>query len=197
LIRYINEAEVEKLLHMPETVELVEAALKARADGRAVDVPRVRYEVLTRTVRNGAAPPVADAGPDQIGVPAGTITLNGSNSYDPNGEKLTYSWTQEAGPSVALNGANQSTATFTAAAGENYTFRLTVRNESGLQASARVRISTRADERVQILFFVANPPTINVGQASQLSWRVLNATEVTISEIGQVAAQGTSSVSPQ
>ncbi len=60
-----------------------------------------------------------------------------------------------------------------------------------------MRISTRADERVQILFFVANPPTINIGQASQLSWRVLNATEVTISEIGQVAAQGTSSVSPQ
>ena len=27
MIRYINEAEVEKILHMPETVELVEAAL--------------------------------------------------------------------------------------------------------------------------------------------------------------------------
>ena len=40
-----------------------------------VDVPRVRYEVLTRLVHVGETPPIADAGPDQIGVPAGTITL--------------------------------------------------------------------------------------------------------------------------
>jgi hypothetical protein len=160
------------------------------------DVPRVRYEVLTRTVRNGAAPPVADAGPDQIGVAAGAITLDGSKSYDPNGEKLTYSWTQEAGPSVALSGANSATASFTAAAGEVYVFRLTVRNESGLSASARTRITTRAEERVQILLFAANPQQIQSGQSSQLSWRVLNATEVTISEIGKVAESGTSTVSP-
>ena len=35
------------------------------------DVPRVRYEVLTRTVRTGNDAPVANAGPDQIGVAAG------------------------------------------------------------------------------------------------------------------------------
>ena len=34
-----------------------------------VDVPRIRWELLTRRVRNGSSPPVADAGPDQIGVP--------------------------------------------------------------------------------------------------------------------------------
>jgi hypothetical protein len=161
------------------------------------DVPRVRYEVLTRTVRNGVAPPVADAGPDQIGVPAGTITLNGSNSYDPNGESLTYSWVQEGGPTVAISGANMSVATFTAAAGEAYTFRLTVRNQSGLTASARARVTTQAQSPVEILFFIANPAQIQAGQASQLSWRVLNATSVTISGIGNVAAQGTNSVSPQ
>ena len=33
-----------------------------------MDVPRIRYEVLTRRVRTGNDPPVADAGPDQIGV---------------------------------------------------------------------------------------------------------------------------------
>ena len=36
-----------------------------------VDVPRIRYEMLTRTVRTGNDPPVADAGPDQINVAAG------------------------------------------------------------------------------------------------------------------------------
>ena len=155
-----------------------------------VDVPRVRYEVLTRRVRNGAAPPVADAGPDQIGIPAGAVTLNGSGSYDPNGEKLTYQWTQETGNSVALSGANQAVATFTAVAGESYTFRLTVKNESGLTAAARTRVSTRSEDKVQIVFFSANPRSIQLGQASQLSWKVLNATDVTISEIGAVSPQG-------
>jgi len=161
-----------------------------------VDVPRVRWELLTRTVRRGASPPVADAGPNQIGVPAGTITLNGTNSYDPNGEKLTYQWVQETGPPVALNGANMATATFTAASGQTYVFRLTVTNESGLSSSARVRITTQQAAQVQILFFISNPGTINSGQASQLSWKVLNATSVSISGIGNVGQQGSSSVSP-
>src|SRR4051812_3301887 len=42
MIRYINEQEVAQILKMPKTVELVEASLKARAEGRASDVPRVR-----------------------------------------------------------------------------------------------------------------------------------------------------------
>jgi hypothetical protein len=161
-----------------------------------VDVPRVRYEVLSRRVQDGAAPPVADAGPDQIGVPAGTITLNGSNSYDPNGEPLTFSWVQEGGPNVALSGANQAVATFTAVAGQAYTFRLTVRNQSGLSASARTRVSTRAEDRVQVIFFTANPPSIRAGQQATLFWRVINAETVTISGIGQVGPEGSAPVSP-
>ena len=161
-----------------------------------VDVPRVRWELLTRTVRNGASPPVADAGANQIAIPAGNVTLNGSNSYDPNGETLTYEWVQESGPSVPLSGANMASATFTAAAGQSYSFRLTVRNQSGLSSSARVRVTTRAEARTDILFFNANPTTINAGQSSQLAWKVSNSTDVSISGIGAVAAQGTASVSP-
>src|SRR6185369_6932354 len=59
-----------------------------------VDVPRVRYEMLTRQTRTGNQAPVADAGPDQIGVAAGTITLNGSGSFDPEGDPITYQWSQ-------------------------------------------------------------------------------------------------------
>ncbi len=162
-----------------------------------VDVPRVRYEVLERRVARGSAPPVADAGPDQIGIPAGTVTLNGSNSYDPNGQKLTYSWVQESGPPVALSGANQPVATFAAASGQTFSFRLTVRNEDGLTASARTRVSVKANDPVQIVFFVAAPPSINQGQNSELSWRVLNADTVTINGIGTVAAEGKTTVSPQ
>ena len=68
-----------------------------------MQVPRVRYEVIAKTTHRGVSPPVANAGPDQIGIPAGTVTLNGSGSYDPNGEALTYQWVQEGGPAVALS----------------------------------------------------------------------------------------------
>ncbi|MGI8741407.1 MAG: PKD domain-containing protein [Bryobacteraceae bacterium] len=146
-----------------------------------MEVPRVRYEVLERRLRNGVSPPIADAGPDQIGVPAGTITLNGSNSRDPNGEALTFQWVQEAGPAVSLSSPTSAVTTFPAAAGEAYSFRLTVRNTDAQQASARVRVTTTAPQKVQILFFTADPLTIDAGQRSTLSWRVLNAETVTIS----------------
>ncbi|MGZ8229903.1 MAG: ornithine cyclodeaminase family protein [Burkholderiales bacterium] len=42
MIRYLTEADVKQLLTMPLAIELVEASLKARAEGHAVDVPRVR-----------------------------------------------------------------------------------------------------------------------------------------------------------
>jgi hypothetical protein len=163
-----------------------------------VDVPRVRYELLSRIVRTGAAlPPVADAGPDQTGVPAGPVRLDGSNSYDPNGEQLTYAWTQELGPSVALSSPGQPVTTFTGAAGQIYGFRLTVRNQSGLQASARVRVTMRAeDTRPQILFFVGNPTRIQRGQSSELAWRVLGADEVNITELGRVQLEGRNAVVP-
>jgi hypothetical protein len=167
------------------------------ASGRPVpvQVPRVRYELLSRTVRTGALqPPVADAGPDQIGVTAGLIRLDGSNSYDPNGERLTYQWIQEAGPQVSLSGAANATTTFTSAAGQVYVFRLTVRNESGLQASARVRVTTRTEDRVQILFFIANPTVVRQGATSELSWKVLNADEVTLETVGTVGAEGRAQV---
>ncbi len=161
-----------------------------------VDVPRVRYEVMERRVARGSAPPIADAGPDQIGIPAGTVTLNGTGSYDPNGQKLTYQWVQDGGPAVSISGTTQATATFAATAGQNYSFRLTVRNEDGLTAAARTRVTTKTADTVQIIFFVANPTNINQGQSSELSWKVINADTVTISTLGTVAAEGKAPVSP-
>jgi PKD domain len=61
-----------------------------------------------------ATPPVADAGPDQtvfLGAPA---QLDGTGSDDPDGDPLTYAWTQAAGPSVTLSDAASPTPTFTA-----------------------------------------------------------------------------------
>jgi hypothetical protein len=161
-----------------------------------MDVPRIRYEIGTRRV--GSSPPIADAGPPQIGVPAGTITLNGSGSYDPLGEALTYQWTQISGPSVTLANANTPVATFTAAGGQSYSFRLTVTNTDKLSGSASTSVSTAAPAQVRILQFSANPASVQSGQVSTLTWVVENATTVTITPgIGNVDAHsGSVSVTP-
>jgi hypothetical protein len=158
-----------------------------------MDVPRIRYELLTRQVGHSA--PVADAGPNQF-VPAGAITLNGTGSYSPDGEALNYSWSQISGPSVALTGANAATATFTAAPGQTYSFRLTVTGQvSGLQSSATTTVTTRA--AIRIVNFSATPSQINAGQHSIVSWNVPNATTVNITPtIGSVNPSGTATVTP-
>jgi hypothetical protein len=162
-----------------------------------VDVPRVRYEIMTRTVRTGNDAPVANAGPDQIGVGAGQITLDGSGSYDPEGDALTYQWVQVAGPGVSLAGMNTARATFTAAEGQSYGFRLTVRDPQGQQGVDSVTVTTSATAPVQIVRFQASPDRIRAGQQSTIDWQVLNADSVTITEIGAVPANGTRSVSPR
>jgi hypothetical protein len=161
-----------------------------------VDVPRVRYEVLTRLVHVGETPPIADAGPDQIGVPAGTITLNGSASYSPDGNPLTYQWIQEAGPTVSLSSPTAAITTYTAVGGQAYTFRLVVKDNFGGQGSARVHVTTVSASVPTVVNFQANPTSITAGQASVLSWTVTGADSVSITAVGTVPLTGTASVTP-
>ena len=144
-----------------------------------MDVPRIRYEFGTRRV--GSSPPIADAGPNQLGITAGMVTLNGSGSYDPLGEALTYQWTQISGQTVTLATPTAATTTFTAAAGQSYSFRLTVKNTDGLQASAATSVSTTSPNAAAITQFAANPASIQSGQSTTLTWSVSNATAASIS----------------
>ncbi len=163
-----------------------------------VDIPRVRYELLTRKVRTGNDPPVADAGPDQAGIASGLVNLDGSGSYSPEGNPITYQWTQIAGPAVSITNATSAKASFTSTDSQSYAFRLTVKDNFGGQGTARVAISTRAPSLVRILRFTANPPTIKSGATSTINWQVENADTVEISGIGLVdKTQGSTQVSPK
>jgi len=160
-----------------------------------MDVPRVRYELLTRPIGN--SPPVANAGPDQVGVPAGTVTLDASGSFDPDNDPITYQWIQIGGNNVTLSAPTAAKTTFTAAAGQTYVFKLTVTDSGGLSSSATTRVATTTPTAATIVRFDATPSTISAGQSAQLNWVVQGATSVSINNgIGNVALTGSTTVSP-
>lgn len=161
-----------------------------------VDIPRVRYELLTRRVRTGNSAPVADAGPDQV-VDVGTVTLDGSASFDPDGDAITYQWDQVAGPPIDLTNRTAAKASFGAKEGMLYSFRLTVKDALGLAALARTSVTVKATPKVVIQKFTATPTTVRDGNSSTLAWQVLNADEVEITSLGKVNPQaGTGQVTP-
>src|SRR5216684_700174 len=94
-------------------------------------------------------PPVANAGPDQTlpaTGPTTAVTLNGSLSSDPDGDALTFVWTQ--GGTVV---GNSAVVPLTLKIG-TYTFTLTVTDAGGLSSSATTHVT-----------ITNQPPVANAG----------------------------------
>ncbi|MCB9385087.1 MAG: OmpA family protein [Bryobacterales bacterium] len=94
--------------------------------------------VVTINVENENHSPIAIAeAPTAILVPAGTLTgtgtLDGSKSYDPDGDPITYQWTNIGSLPVNIKnpGAAQATVEFLGGYGR-YEFQLTVTDDKGL-----------------------------------------------------------------
>jgi hypothetical protein len=103
-------------------------------------------------------PPVADAGPDQNVDEQTTVTLDGSNSSDPDDGIESYRWKQIAGPSVSLSDPEAVQPTFLAPIvdpdGVSFTFELTVTDVGGLRSS---------DTTIVNVTWLNDPPTANAG----------------------------------
>ncbi len=85
------------------------------------------------SVNNVNRRPTARVGPAQTIVSGTEVTLDGSGSDDPDGETVTWSWTQTSGPSVTLSDATAASPTFTAptvTAATELTFALEVHDAS-------------------------------------------------------------------
>jgi|CXWL01.1.fsa_nt_gi hypothetical protein len=95
-------------------------------------------------ISNINQPPVADAGPDQTVQEGSPVLLDGTASYDPDVEPLTYQWTQLFGPAVTLLGSNTVLPTFVApsvgAGGATIVFDLTVTDPHNLTGPDSVSI---------------------------------------------------------
>ena len=87
------------------------------------------YDYVTVTITPDNRAPIPNAGPLQTAVPGQRMTLNGTQSRDPDGDPLNYTWTQTSGTPVHLENSHSPTATFTIpnlAAGEELRFQLHV-----------------------------------------------------------------------
>jgi hypothetical protein len=103
-------------------------------------------------------PPRADAGPDQNVDEETTVTLDGSNSFDPDDGIKSYRWKQIAGPSVSLSDPEAVKPTFLApnvgTDGMSFTFELVVTDFGGLQSS---------DTTIVNVIWLNDPPSADAG----------------------------------
>jgi hypothetical protein len=110
----------------------------------------------TVTISFNNVAPVAEAGDNQaVNLYGSVVTLNGSQSYDPNGDELSYAWSFTSKPQASqasLNGANTATPSFVADLHGDYIVQLTVKDAFGGTASDTVTVS-----------FNNLPPVANAG----------------------------------
>ena len=136
------------------------------------------------------APPTVSAGADQSVLEAETVQLSGSAS-DPDGDSLTYRWTQVSGPTISLSDATLLSPSFTAPdveSDQNITLRLSVEDGSNAAVSDEVTISVgQAEESVDAGFGRIVPPgelvSLNATVGSGIiSWQQIEGTAVTLSD---------------
>jgi len=135
-----------RLLYRPGNV-------MGQSAGRWVHIPWNGWnEADLRTL---GQPPAADAGPDRTVSTNTLVTLDGSRSYDPDGNyPLSYFWTQTGGPPVTLSDPRVVSPTFTAPGNPTVlTFTLVVTDSQGLP--------DRTPDEVVIT--VTNPPVADAG----------------------------------
>lgn len=110
--------------------------------------------------------PVANAGRNQvISLPADSIALDGSASYDPDGKIVSWKWVKKSGPSAAvLNNDTVATTLVSGLVAGTYVFTLTVTDNNGGTSSADVSV------------LVNQPPVAKAGQNQVINLPVASVT---------------------
>ena len=118
--------------------------------------------------------PHADAGAEQTVDEGEWVTLNGEDSYDPNGQSLDYSWTQTSGQGVDLEDINDPQARFWAPYvynDETLKFTLRVQDPEGNsdESSTSVKVNSAVDSNDQPHADAGGDQTVDEGE-----WVTLN-----------------------
>ncbi|HVM87014.1 MAG TPA: PKD domain-containing protein [Puia sp.] len=109
-------------------------------------------------------PPVANAGSNQtVTLPVNTVTLDGSNSYDPDGTIASYNWIKASGTgAVTITNSNTAKPTVSGLQTGSYVFQLTVTDNSGASANAQVTVTVNAA-------IINPPPVANAGNDTTIA----------------------------
>jgi hypothetical protein len=93
---------------------------------------------------NAAAAPTANAGAEATVTSGGSTTVDGTASSDPQGEPLSYAWTQLDGPTVTIEDKNAAKTKITAPKTNTKVvahLRLTVTNAAGLSSTSDLAVT--------------------------------------------------------
>ncbi|MDH3806647.1 MAG: choice-of-anchor B family protein, partial [Gammaproteobacteria bacterium] len=125
-----------------EAAEFVEFSLSNAVGASVGTNSTLRINIVDGT--GVSSRPNSVAGMSQTVAPGSMVTLDGSQSNDPEGDTLTYQWTQVTGNGVTLNNANSAIATFTAPNVSSDTilrFELAVSDPSGLNDTSTTSVT--------------------------------------------------------
>ncbi|TPV59088.1 PKD domain-containing protein [Aestuariibacter sp. GS-14] len=111
-------------------------------------------DLIVIIVEDDNRPPVAEAGDDQNIILGSGVNVNGSDSYDPDGDVISYQWTLETpiNSKAEINAPNSAAVTFVPDVSGTYIAWLTVKDTGGL---------THTDS-VTILVDTANLPPVAI-----------------------------------
>lgn len=116
-------------------------------DGSLSSTDSVTFQIASKTSSNHQPSAIIDA--PQISTSGQMVTLDGSGSNDPDGDKLSYHWEQVEGPNIALSTDSAATLIFVAPVVSQptlFTFQLTVDDgELSNIASASIQIKPNDD----------------------------------------------------
>ncbi len=111
----------------------------------ATDGTQSTTDTVTIIVVHPNRAPTANAGQDQTINVNQTVTLNGAGSTDPDGDTLTYTWSQTSGDTVTLSDTAASSPTFTApASASTLAFQLNV-TDGTLHSTDTVTITVQVN----------------------------------------------------